>query len=306
MRSPAWSLADVPRLHGKVAMVTGANSGLGLVIADELARAGATVILACRSEGKARDAMARIASPGSVTQGPLEFLSLDLADLSSVSAAAASFVATGRPLHLLINNAGLMAVDQSKTVDGFEMQFGVNHLGHFALTADLMPTLLATAGSRVVSMSSMGHRAGRMHFDDIMFAKRYDRWRPYFQSKLANLLFTAELHRRLQQGGQATAALAAHPGGSRTDLGSEGKGFTNAAMRRVVPLMTQSAEVGAQPALRAAVDPHAVSGEFYGPRWMGVGYAVRETPSKAARNAEDAGRLWTLSEELTGRTVLAP
>ncbi len=304
--STAWSIADVPRFDGKVAIVTGANSGLGLVIADELSTAGATVILACRNESKARDAMARIASPGSTTKGPLEFLALDLADLSSVSTAASTFIASGRPLHLLINNAGLMAVDKSTTADGFEMQLGVNHLGHFALTADLLPTLLATKDSRIVSMSSMGHRAGSLHFDDIMFTKRYDRWRPYFQSKLANLLFTAELHRRLQAGGQETAALAAHPGGSRTDLGSEGKGFTNSAIRRVVPLMTQSAEVGAQPALRAAVDPTAASGEFYGPRWMGVGHAVKETPSKAARNAADARRLWSLSEELTGRTVLAP
>jgi protochlorophyllide reductase len=236
----------------------------------------------------------------------LEFLSLDLSDLASVASAAATFAASGRPLHMLINNAGLMALDKSTTVDGFEMQFGVNHLGHFALTADLLPTLLSTSGSRIVSMSSMGHRAGSMHFDDIMFTTRYDRWRPYFQSKLANLLFTLELDRRLRKGGHGTAALTAHPGGSRTDLGSEGKGFTNAAMRHVVPLVTQSADIGAQPALRAAVDPTAVGGEFYGPRWIGVGRAVKEKPSKAARNADDARRLWTLSEELTGRTVLVP
>ena len=300
-RMSTWSLADVPRLDGKVVIVTGANSGLGFVIADELASAGATVILACRNERKARDAMAKIASP---TKGPLEFLPLDLADLASVASAASTFVASGRALDLLINNAGLMAVDASKTADGFEMQFGVNHLGHFALTADLLPTLVDTEGSRIVTMSSMGHRGGSMHFDDLMFAKRYDRWRPYLQSKLANLLFTAELHRRLHAHKHRTAALTAHPGGSSTNLGMEGNSVSNAVMRRVVPFVTQSAARGAQPALRAATDPSARSGEFYGPRWIGVGHAVKETPSKAARNADDARRLWTLSAELTGRAVL--
>jgi protochlorophyllide reductase len=299
--SKKWTTADMGDLTGKVALVTGANSGLGLVIATELARAGATVLLGCRNAQKAAVAVEQIT--GTARQ-PVEVLPMDLSSLTSVSQAAQTFIASGRPLHLLINNAGLMAVDQSKTVDGFEMQFGVNHLGHFALTADLLPVLLATTGSRVVSMASMGHRMGSMHFDDIMFEKKYDRWKPYFQSKLANLLFTSELHTRLQSHGHKTLALSAHPGGSRTDLGTEGKGFSNTMLRSFVPLVTQPAEVGAQPALRAATDPAATSGEFYGPRWMGVGHAVVETPSKAARNRADAQRLWKLSEELTGRTVL--
>jgi protochlorophyllide reductase len=211
-------------------------------------------------------------------------------------------------LHILMNNAGLMALDESKTADGFEMQFGVNHLGHFALTADLLPALLQTPSSRVINMSSMGHRAGSMHFDDIMFSKKYDRWKPYFQSKLANLLFTQELTRRLDQHQQqqqhSTLALTSHPGGSRTDLGTEGKGLSNSLMSTVVPFVTQAAEVGAQPALRAATDPTAKNGEFYGPRWIGVGHAVIETPSKKARNTEDAKRLWKLSEDLTKRPFL--
>ncbi len=299
--SAHWSSRDIGSLAGKVAIITGANSGLGFCIADELARAGADVILACRNIAKAEPAAERIRSTAS---GSVEVLQLDLADLASVSRAAAEFTASKRPLHLLINNAGLMAIDESHTVDGFETQFGVNHLGHFALTADLLPILDATPGARIVSMSSMGHRMGSMHFDDIMFAKRYNRWGAYFQSKLANLLFTLELHTRLQRAGSTTAALTAHPGGSRTDLGHEGKGLSNKVVSAVSPAFMQPASRGAQPALRAATDPTALGGQFYGPRFITAGHAVIETPSKAARDAEAATRLWELSESLTERTVL--
>lgn len=300
--SRRWTTGDIGNQHGRVAIVTGANSGLGFVIAQELTHAGATVLLGCRNQQKADAAAAQIVAGG--VAGAVEVLPLDLADLSTVATAAATFRKTGRPLHMLINNAGLMAVDRSRTADGFETQFGVNHLGHFALTADLLPELIGTPGSRIVNMASMGHRAGRMHFGDLMFERRYDRWRPYFQSKLANLLFTLELQRRLASHGHSTIALAAHPGGSRTDLGTEGRGLTNTMMRSIVPLVTQSAEVGAQPALRAATDPTATGGEFYGPRWIGVGHAVRETPSRRARRAADAARLWEASEILTNRRVL--
>ncbi len=300
--SAKWTTADIGDQTEKVALVTGANSGLGFVIASVLAKAGATVILGCRNPQKAAMAAAQITSLG--VNEPVEILPLDLSDLASVGLAAQTFRATGRPLHLLINNAGLMAVDKAKTADGFEMQFGVNHLGHFAFTADLLPVLLNTPGSRVVSMSSMGHRMGSMHFDDVMFEKTYDRWKPYFQSKLANLLFTAELHTRLKSARLSTMALTAHPGGSHTDLGTEGKGLTNKLVRSIVPIITQSAEMGAQPALRAATDPAALSGEFYGPRWIGLGHAVLENPSRRARNASDAKQLWDLSEKLTKRTVL--
>jgi protochlorophyllide reductase len=296
----AWTTAQIPNLHGKVALVTGANSGLGLEIAKGLALAGSAVVLACRNVDKANRAADDIRKAGA--QGEVSVLRLDLADLSSVAAAAREFRDSGKSLDLLVNNAGLMAVDQAKTADGFEMQLGVNHLGHFALTADLLPTLLATSGSRVVTMASMGHRMGKMNFDDLMHTQ-YDRWPPYFQSKLANLLFTAELHRRLQAKGASTIALTAHPGASNTDLGTEGKGISNYAMK-VVPLLSQSAAKGAQPALRAATDPSAVGGQFYGPRFIVQGSAVVETPSKRARNAEDAKRLWKISEELTNRTVL--
>ncbi len=297
----SWSTAQMPALQGKIALVTGANSGLGLEIARSLALAGSAVVLACRNVDKANGAADDIRKTGA--QGDLSVLRLDLADLSSVVAAASEFRESGKSLDLLINNAGLMAIDQAKTADGFEMQFGVNHLGHFALTAELLPTLLATPGSRVVTMASMGHRMGKMNFDDLMHTK-YDRWPPYFQSKLANLLFTAELHRRLQERGASTIALTAHPGASNTDLGTEVKGISNYAMK-VVPFLAQSASRGAEPALRAATDPSAVGGQFYGPRFIVQGPAVVETPSKRARNADDAERLWKMSEELTNRTMLS-
>jgi protochlorophyllide reductase len=299
--SASWSTAQMPALHDKVALVTGANSGLGLEIAKSLALAGSAVVLACRNLDKANKAAEDIRTNGAT--GDVSVLRLDLADLSSVAAAASEFRDSGKSLDLLVNNAGLMAVDQAKTADGFEMQFGVNHLGHFALTAELLPTLLTTPGSRVVTMSSMGHRRGKMNFDDLMHTE-YHRWPPYFQSKLANLLFTAELHRRLRAKGASTIALAAHPGASSTDLGTEGRGITNYAMK-IVPFLTQSAARGAEPALRAATDPSAVGGQFYGPRFTVQGPAVVETPSKRARNAEDAKRLWKISEELTNRTVLS-
>ncbi|MEO5901780.1 MAG: oxidoreductase [Ilumatobacteraceae bacterium] len=297
-----WSTADIPDLEGHTALVTGANSGLGLEVTRELARCGAAVTLACRSEAKATDAIAMLRRDG--ITAPLEFLQLDLADLASVASAAAAVRDGGGLLHLLVNNAGLMAIDHAATVDGFEMQFGVNHLGHFALTAELLPVLDATPGARIATMSSMGHRAGSMHFDDLMFEHRYDRWRPYFQSKLANLLFTAELHRRLGLAGSSTMALAAHPGGSRTDLGSEGKGISNTVMRTLAPIGLQSPRRGAEPMLRALTDRAARGAQFYGPRWMTRGHAVLETPSRKARSPDDARRLWEMSEQLTSRVVL--
>jgi protochlorophyllide reductase len=297
-----WSAADIGDQHGRVVLVTGANAGLGFAIASDLAFRGARVLLACRSRTKADAAVAMIRD--GLPDADLAVVSLDLASLASVRSAAESVLSTESRLDLLINNAGLMAVDESRTEDGFEMQFGVNHLGHFALTADLLPLLLVTPGSRVVSMSSMGHRGGRFNAADPMFERRtYGRWPAYFQSKLANLLFTAELDRRLRAGGADTQALAAHPGGSRTDLGTEGRGLANRLFR--VTSIGQSPQAGALPALRAATDPAAQGGQYYGPRWGMWGRAVRERPSRRARDAGDARRLWTLSEELTGRTTTA-
>ena len=296
-----WSEQDIPDLDGKVAVVTGSNSGLGEEAAGMLARHGATVVLACRNQSKAEAAAARMRAAGAT--GPLELVALDLASLASVRKASEEIADRYDRLDLLVNNAGLMAVDEGKTEDGFEMQIGVNHLGHFALTAGLMPLLLATPGSRVVNVSSMGHRMGKLVLDDLMFERRgYSRWPAYFQSKLANLLFTAELHRRLDAAGAGTAALTGHPGASHTDLGTEGSGLLNKAVKVFAPL-GQSAHAGALPIVRAATDPAAKSGQFYGPSLLVRGHAVVETPNKRARNADDAKALWQRSEELTGTTI---
>jgi NAD(P)-dependent dehydrogenase (short-subunit alcohol dehydrogenase family) len=300
-----WSPADMPDLTGRTALITGANSGLGLEVTRALSARGARVLMACRNEAKAEAAAEDVRRSGG--PGPVEVRPLDLADLASVRALAARVRAEEGALHLLGNNAGLMAVDEGRTADGFEVQFGVNHLGHFVLTAELAPLLLATPGSRVVNMASMGHRMGRMDLDDPMFERRsYARWPAYFQSKLSNLLFTAELHRRLTAARAPTIALAAHPGYAHTDLGTEGSGRLNQLLEPFGSLASQSAARGAEPFLRAATDPAARGGQLYGPRLIVRGHAVVETPSRRARSAADARRLWTLSEELTGTTFELP
>jgi NAD(P)-dependent dehydrogenase (short-subunit alcohol dehydrogenase family) len=282
-----------------VALVTGANSGLGLAASKILARHGARLLLACRNQGKAEAAAGEIRAETAGAE--IGIVPLDLASLASVAAAAKLVRDQEARLDLLINNAGLMAVDETRTEDGFEMQLGVNHLGHFALTAQLAPLLLSTPGSRIVTMSSLVHRMGWIRFDDLLFERTpYDRWGAYFQSKLANLLFTAELHRRLTESGALTIAFAAHPGGTRTDLGFEGSGLTNTMWRLFLSNMLQPAWLGALPIVRAATDPDAVGGQFYGPRWMVSGFPHLETPSPAALREGDARRLWERSEELTG------
>jgi protochlorophyllide reductase len=289
-----WVPADIPDLTGRRAIVTGANAGLGLEVAHGLAAHGAEVVLACRNTAKAE--AAAVAIRERTPSAAVAVGALDLADLDSVAAFAAG--RSGR-LDLLVNNAGLMAIDEARTSDGVEMQFGVNHLGHFALTARLLPLLLATPGSRVATMSSMGHRAARGPGDPRL-ERRYDRWQAYFHSKLANLLFTAELQRRLAAADASTIAVAAHPGASNTDLGTEGSGFSNWGLR-LLPVIGQSAERGARPMLRALTDPTVRGGEYYGPRFLAFGATpVRETPTRAARDADAARRLWDLSVELSG------
>jgi len=292
-----WSGKDVPDLTGRVAVVTGANRGLGREITRHLARGGARVIMACRDEsaGEAAAAALRAEYPGVV----LEVRPLDMASLASVEKFA-SGLTDERRLDVLGNNAGVMAVDRGLTADGFELHMGVNHLGHFALTARLLPLLRATAGSRIVSMASVVARVGTVDLTDLQWERRpYDRWQAYFQSKLANLLFTFELDRRLRAEGSPTAALAAHPGGSRTGLGSTGHGWSNRSLS-LWKLFAQSAAHGALPFVRAATDPAAQAGEYYGPQFQIWGPPVRERPSRLARDPDLAAGLWERSEDLTG------
>jgi protochlorophyllide reductase len=292
-----WSGKDVPDLTGRVAVVTGANRGLGREITRHLAGGGARVIMACRDEsaGEAAAAALRAEHPGVV----LEVRSLDMASLASVEKFAAGLAGEPR-LDVLGNNAGVMAVDRGLTADGFELHMGVNHLGHFALTARLLPLLRATAGSRIVSMASVVARVGSVDLADLQWERRpYDRWQAYFQSKLANLLFTFELDRRLRAEGSPTAALAAHPGGSRTGLGSTGHSWSNRSLS-LWKLFAQTAAHGALPFVRAATDPAAQAGEYYGPQFQIWGPPVREQPSRLSRDPDLAAALWERSEELTG------
>jgi protochlorophyllide reductase len=293
-----WTTDDIPDQSDRVAVVTGANSGLGYHTAMALALAGAQVVLACRNTDLAKAAVVSIqaAAPSAM----VTFMRLDLADLGSVGAFVDNFRGEFDGLDLLVNNAGLMAVDESRTVDGFETQLGVNHLGHFALTARLLPALLSTPGARIVSMSSMAHRAGCLDLDDLMFdGRRYSRWQAYCQSKLANLLFIAELQRRLAGAGAAAIAVAAHPGVARTNLGTQGHSLSNRVIRIDLPTSGR-AVAGALPMLRAVTDPMVAGGQLYGPRWGAAGHPVPETPSRQARDVGSAQRLWAASVELTG------
>lgn len=298
----AWTEASIPDQTGRAALVTGANSGIGWDTARALAQRGALVVVACRSAAKADDARRRIVAAGAT--GEVRPLTCDLADLTSVRDAAAAVHRDLGRLDLLVNNAGVMALPEQRTVDGFEMQFGTNHLGHFALTGLLLDLLLATPGSRVVTVSSLAHRMGRIAFDDLASPRRYSPWGAYGQSKLANLLFTFELQRRLDAAGVSTIAVAAHPGVSRTNLGRVPAGITGrlfGLVRPVGDLLLQNSAMGALPTLRAATDPAVRGGEYYGPGGPGElrGHPVRVGASRAARDQAVAARLWSVSEALT-------
>lgn len=294
-----WSEKDIPDQTGRLAIVTGSNSGLGYEIARGLSVAGAEVVIACRNLDKGRAAAESIAR-SHPDAAPARVERLDLADLGSIGDFVKRIGEQTDHLDLLVNNAGLMAVDQSQTSDGFETQIGVNHLGHFALTIQLLG-LLAVPGARIGSMSSNAHRMGSLDATDLMFARRgYDRWKVYGQSKLANILFANELQERLTAHGHPAISVSAHPGWSSTDLGSEGSGLANKIAPRIVPLLGQGARAGAAPMLRAMTAPDVVGGDYYGPRWSVRGHAVREEPSSAARKAESAAALWAESVRLTG------
>jgi NAD(P)-dependent dehydrogenase (short-subunit alcohol dehydrogenase family) len=303
-----WTENDTPDQRGRVALITGANSGIGWDNARVLAARGARVLLGARSPERGADAVARIQALH--PEADVRLLQVDLSDLDSVARAADEVRSGEERLDLLINNAGLMMVPESKTAQGFEMQLGVNHLGHFALTGHLLPMLQKAASSRVVSVSSNGHKFGRMRFEDLHWERDYSPVGAYAQSKLANLLFTFELQRRLDAAGEAVHALAAHPGGSNTNLGHEnpgGLGYSLLhALRPVFErFLLQSAAMGALPTLRAAVDPEAKGGEYYGPDGWGEqrGHPVRVDSNDRSKNLEDARRLWEVSEQATGVKV---
>ena len=301
-----WTTNDMPTLTGRKAVVTGANSGLGFCTAAALAAHGAAVTLAVRDEAKGAAAAEQIAA--GKPAGTVEVRRLDLADLASVRAFAAEWSAAHpEGLDLLINNAGIMAIPRRQTADGFEMQLGTNHLGHFALTGLLWPALVAQPHSRVVTVASQAHRMGRMRFDDLMGERKYSAWGAYGQSKLANLLFTGELARRIAADGLDILALAAHPGYAATNLQHAGPAMSGRSFQsRFIDLgnrvLAQSAEMGALPTLFAATAPGLHGGDYIGPDGFMEqrGYPKVVGRSDAAKDEAAAHRLWQLSEELTG------
>ena len=305
-RALKWTADDLPDLTGRTAIVTGANSGIGLATTRELAAHGANVTLAVRDASRG-DVAARSITDAH-PDAHVEVAVLDLADLASVASFAAAW-SQSHPsgLDLLVNNAGVMAIPRQRTADGFERQFGTNHLGHFALTGRLLPALVARPRSRVVTVSSGAHRFGQMDFDDLMGERRYNAWRAYGQSKLANLLFTAELQRRLDAGGANVLAMAAHPGYAATNLQAagprmRGQEWAVGPVELGNRLFGQSAEMGALPLLFAATAPGLPGNSYIGPDGLFEqrGYPRLVDRSKAAKNMADAARLWTMSENLTG------
>jgi NAD(P)-dependent dehydrogenase (short-subunit alcohol dehydrogenase family) len=299
-----WTTSDIPDQSSRVAIVTGANTGLGYHAAAALAQTGAHVVLAVRNLEKGNLALARIVA--AQPEADVTLQELDLSSLASVRAAAAALRKSYPRIDLLINNAGVMWTPKQVTDDGFEMQFGTNHLGHFALTGLLLDNLLPVRGSRVVTVSSMGHRLrAAIHFDDLQWEHSYDRIAAYGQSKLANLLFTYELQRRLATRDQpTTTALAAHPGGSNTELARNLPGIFKPAVAVLGPLLFQNAAMGSLPTLRAATDPGVEGGQYYGPDGLGEQRGHPKVVSSSAQSHDEdlQRRLWTVSEELTGVT----
>jgi len=300
-----WNARDIPDQSGRTIVVTGANSGIGLEAAKALAGAGAHVVLACRDPERAEEALGAVRAAHREVSA--EILPLDLASLASVRDFAKTFADRHERLDVLVNNAGVMAIPRRTTADGFEMQLGTNHLGHFALTGLLVERLLATPGSRVVNVSSTAHKMGRMDFDDLQGEKRYSRWGAYGQSKLANLLFTYELERRLDAADRDTLCAACHPGWAATNLQFQGARMDGSTlMERLADLgnrlFSQDAAMGSLPTLYAATAPDVEGGDYIGPNRMFEtwGHPTRVGTSARARDEHDATRLWELSEELTG------
>jgi NAD(P)-dependent dehydrogenase (short-subunit alcohol dehydrogenase family) len=304
MASPKWTTADIPALNGKTALITGANSGIGFQAALELARHGAHVILACRNAEKGTAALARLQAevPGSSA----EVVSLDVSSIADVKRFAAEFLAKGQTLDLLINNAGVMALPTREvTPEGFERQFATNHLGHFALTGLLIPSLLAAPAPRVVTVASIAHRTGKIEFDNLQGERKYNPREAYNRTKLANILFARELEKRARAAGSKLVSIPVHPGVSRTNIienGMKPTGLQALVIGAVASLVMQSDAAGALPTLYAATSPNARGGEYIGPDgFLGIkGSPTVEQPKPQALDEAVAARLWEVSEQLTG------
>ncbi|MCF6386357.1 SDR family NAD(P)-dependent oxidoreductase [Mycobacterium sp. MBM] len=292
-----WNTAHIPDQSGRTAVITGANTGLGFETAKALAAKGAHVVIAVRDTGKGKQAAARMSGTVTVQE-------LDLTSLASIREAAEALRTGNDTIDLLINNAGVMTTPKGTTQDGFELQFGTNHLGHFALTGLLLDAMLDVDGARIVTVSSNGHKmGGAIHFDDLQWERSYSRMGAYTQSKLANLMFTYELQRRLAPRGK-TVALAAHPGTSDTELARYLPAVARPVTGLVARVAAQPAADGALPTLRAATDPGALGGQYYGPanlaQWRGAPVVVAS--SAQSYDLDTQRRLWAVSEELTGVT----
>jgi NAD(P)-dependent dehydrogenase (short-subunit alcohol dehydrogenase family) len=294
-KNKKWTSANVPDLNGKIVLITGANSGLGFQATTAIADRHATVVMGCRDTAKGGDAVRKI--QGTNPDAKVVLMQLNLASLKSIRSFAGEFKKRFDRLDILINNAGVMVPPYGTTEDGFELQIGTNHFGHFALTGLLLDVVLRTPRSRVVSVSSVAHRMGTINFDDINSKKKYSKWSAYGQSKLANLLFIYELERRLKSAKSDVIAVAAHPGYANTNL-QKTTGFFSAFN----PLLAQPAGMGALPVLYAATEEHVQGGEYFGPDGFLEmrGYPEKTSSNKISHDKAVAERLWKLSEEVTG------
>lgn len=299
----SFSVVNTPSLAGKTALVTGGNSGLGLATVKALVSRGAHVLLGARNEAKGKDAVAEVRRFS--TTGSVELLMIDLASQSSIRSAANAVSSAYARIDLLINNAGLMAMPEQATEDGFESQFGVNHLGHWSLTALLMKEILAADSARVVTVTSSAHHlTWNINFQDPHMRKKYSPWNAYSQSKLANYFFAMGLHQEFRRHGKRAMSLLAHPGLAHTNLQIEtfnqgAAGWAGAASKYLAAKVGMEPERGALPQIRAALDPKAKSGDFYAPRFLSTGVPVKR-PILRTRNRQNIVKLWALSERETG------
>jgi len=309
MATGKWTAEQIPSQAGRTALITGANSGIGYQAALQLARHGAHVLLGCRNEAKGRGALERLLREARGANGEgasAEVVQLDMASLTSIRDFAAAFIGRGIVMDLLINNAGVMALPKRElTEDGFERQFGTNHLGHFALTGLLLPALLAAPAPRVVTVASLAHRTGKIEFDNLQRERGYEGWDAYNASKLANILFAKELDRRARAAHSRLLSVAVHPGVSTTSIFENGPGTTNLKaimVKLLAPVLMQNDEAGALPTLYAATSPAAHGGEYIGPDGFGElkGSPVVVQPRPQALDVAVGERLWAVSEELTG------